>query len=349
MKTLSDKLKINWSSDEINRLRKLRRHMLGLSLLMAVLLSIGSTVGFAQVDTGSIQGQVEDGSHAVIPNASVVLKSENTGVAQSTKSDAQGEFTFSPVRIGVYTLTVTASGFQKSVSQHIQLEVQQQLRVPVVLQPGSNEQTVEVTADDIPLLQTQNASVGQTVDAAQINSLPLNGRNYYFLAQTAAGVTTAQNGSRGEDQNGRFVANGVRATQNDYLLDEIDNNSAIISVQNGKDYVIQTPVDALADFKIQTNDYNAEFGRAAGAVLNATVKSGTNSFHGDVWEFLRNDVLDANDYFQNQAGLKRPPFRRNQYGFTLGGPVWLSQTRQASVGSLPLWILRMIRDRYSLL
>ena len=323
MKTLSSDSKSECGKDEINPSRKLPSQVLRLFLLMAVLLSVGSAVGYAQVDTGSIQGQVEDGSQAVIPNASVVLKSENTGVTQSTKSDAQGEFTFSPVRIGVYTLTVTASGFQKSVSQHIQLEVQQQLRVPVVLQPGSNEQTVEVTAEDIPLLQTQNASVGQTVDAAQINSLPLNGRNYYFLAQTAAGVTTAQNGSRGEDQNGRFVANGVRATQNDYLLDEIDNNSAIISVQNGKDYVIQTPVDALADFKIQTNDYNAEFGRAAGAVLNATVKSGTNSLHGDVWEFLRNDVLDANDYFQNQAGLKRPPFRRNQYGFTLGGPVWL--------------------------
>ena len=151
-------------------------------------------------------------------------------------------------------------------------------------------------------------------------TLPLNGRNYYFLAQLAAGVTFGQAGTRNEDLNGRFTANGLRATQNDYLLDGIDNNSSIISVQNGKDYVIQNPIDALSEFKIQTNNYNAEFGRAAGAVLNATVKSGTNELHGDVWEFIRNDVLDANDYFLNHAGKGRPEFQRNQFGFTLGRP-----------------------------
>lgn len=189
--------------------------------------------------------------------------------------------------------------------------------------PGSAQETVIVSSSSIPLLETQNASVGQVINSQQINSLPLNGRNYYFLAQTAAGVTFAQKGSRGENGNGRFVANGVRATQNDYLLDEIDNNSSIVSSQNGKDFVIQTPVDALADFKIQTNNYNAEFGRAAGAVLNATVKSGTNQLHGDAWEFLRNDVLDANDYFFKP---RRPATRRLE-----AESVWLHARRSCDL------------------
>lgn len=291
----------------------------GLALL-AILVGCG-VAAHAQVDTGSIRGQLEDATGAVIPNALVTLRNENTGVTASMHTDAQGDFSFSPVRVGVYTITAEMQGFQREVQQHIRVDVQQQLTIPITLQTGSMQESVEVTANQSPLLEAQNASVGQGVSAEQINNLPLNGRNYYFLAQTAAGVTFAQQGSRGENGNGRFVANGIRATQNDYLLDEIDNNSAIMSSQNGKDYVIQTPVDALADFKIQTNNYNAEFGRAAGAVLNATVKSGTNQLHGDAWEFLRNDVLDANDYFLNRAGKKRPAFRRNQFGFTLGGPV----------------------------
>jgi hypothetical protein len=291
------------------------------SLALLALLIVFAVGARAQVDTGSVQGQVADATGAVIPSALVTLRNENTGVAASMHTDAKGEFSFSPVRVGVYTISAEMLGFRSEKQQHVQVDVQQQLSVSLTLQPGSAQESVEVTAAVSPLLETQNASVGQTVSSQQINNLPLNGRNYYFLAQTAAGVTFAQNGTRGENNNGRFVANGLRATQNDYLLDEIDNNSSIVSVQNGKDFVIQTPVDALGDFKIQTDNYNAEFGRAAGAVLNATVKSGTNQLHGDVWEFLRNDVLDANDYFLNQGGSPRPVFRRNQFGFTLGGPV----------------------------
>lgn len=267
-------------------------------LLLAVCMSF-AIPGMAQVDTGAVEGTVADTTGAVVPGAVVTLLNEDTGVKTVGRTDAKGEFSFSPVRIGLYTVSVEMPGFKREVQQHIRVEVQQQLSLPLTLQPGSAQESVDVTADSVPLLQTQNSSVGQDVGAEQINNLPLNGRNYTFLAQTAAGVTFAQNGSRGENTNGRFVANGVRATQNDYLLDEIDNNSSIISIQNGKDYVILPAVDALADFDIQTNNYNAQFGRAAGAVLNATVKSGTNQIHGDVWEFIRNDVLDANDYFLN--------------------------------------------------
>lgn len=277
----------------------------------------------AQVDTGSISGQVLDSTGAVIPDAQVTLQNENTGVKAVMHTDTSGNYNFSPVRIGVYTIAAEMHGFRGESRQHIHVEVQQQLSVQFNLQPGSAEESIEVSAESIPLIETQNASVGQAIGSQQINNLPLNGRNYYFLAQTVAGVTFAQKGSRGENGNGRFVANGIRATQNNYLLDEIDNNSSIVSRQNGKDFVIQTSVDALADFKVQTNNYSAQFGRAAGAVLNATVKSGTNQLHGDAWEFLRNDVLDGNDYFNNKAGVPRPAFRRNQFGLAVGGPIWI--------------------------
>lgn len=286
-----------------------------LALLCLVTLGAG-----AQVDAGSVQGQVTDGTGAVLPNAVVTLTNEETNVSQSTHSDGNGNYSFAPVRIGIYTIFAEMTGFQREERQHVRVDIQQQLSVSFSLKTGAVQQSVVVTSG-APLLQTQNASVGQVVGAQQINDLPLNGRNYLFLAQTAAGVTFGQKDSRGEDNNGRFTANGVRATQNNYLLDEIDNNSSIISAQNGKDYVILTPVDALSEFKIQTNNYDAEFGRAAGAVLNATVKSGTNQLHGDLWNFLRNDALDANDYFLNHAGKGRPEYHRNQFGFTLGGPV----------------------------
>jgi hypothetical protein len=291
-------------------------------LLALVFFWRGTPPANAQADAGSIQGQVVDGSGAVLPGALITLRNEGTGVTETTHSNDRGEFGFSPVRVGVYSVTAEMSGFAREQQEHVRVDIQQQVSIPFSLKAGGVQQTVEVTSA-APLLQTQNASVGQVVSGQQINDLPLNGRNYLFLAQTASGVTFGQKDSRGEDVNGRFTANGVRATQNDFLLDEIDNNSSIISAQNGKDYVILTPVDALSEFKIQTNNYDAEFGRAAGAVINATVKSGTNQLHGDVWEFLRNDALDANDYFLNQAHKARPEFRRNQFGFTLGGPVVL--------------------------
>jgi hypothetical protein len=287
---------------------------------LAILFVFATPSSSAQVDAGSITGTVTDISGADIPGVKVDLLNENTGVTASTITDGGGNYTFAPVRIGTYTVTLQGTGFNTQKVQHLLVNIQQQIALPVTLALQTQNTNVEVTTEG-ELLQTQNGSVGQVLQQEQINNLPLNGRNYFFLAQLAPGVTYGQADSRGENQNGRFIANGQRATQNNYLLDGIDNNSSIISLQNGKDFVIQTPVDALSEFKIQTNSYSAQFGRAAGAVLNATVKSGTNQLHGDVWQFLRNEAFDANDYFLNQRGIRRPKFRRNQFGFTLGGPV----------------------------
>lgn len=292
-------------------------------LLVAGFIILGMLAGspaFAQVDMGSLQGTVLDSSGAVIPNAKVSLTSQATNLTVTTKSNASGVYIFTPIRIGQYTVTAEAPGFAKTVQSNLTVNVQQQLVVNLTLKPGAVTQTVEVTGAP-PALQTQDASVGQVVNSRSVNNLPLNGRNFTFLAQIVAGVNTPQADTRGNAATGAFSANGERPAQNDYLLDGIDNNSNTIDYLNGTNFVVLPPVDAVQEFKVQTSNYSAQIGRAGGAVLNATIKSGTNQIHGDVWEFLRNDKLDAADFFENAGGVKKGEYRQNQFGFTIGGPV----------------------------
>jgi hypothetical protein len=200
------------------------------------------------------------------------------------------------------------------------VNVGQDVVVDFTLKPGSVSETVEVQSS-IPVLETQDASVGQVIDSRNVDNLPLNGRNFTFLAQLAAGVNTPQADTRGNAASGAFAANGNRPAQNNYLLDGIDNNSDTVDFLNGTNYVVLPPVDAVEEFKVQTSDFSAEFGRSGAAVLNATIKSGTNEFHGAAWEFFRNDKLDAADFFENAGGIKKGELRQNQFGFTAGGPV----------------------------
>src|SRR5213080_477123 len=271
---------------------------------------------YAQVDTGAILGTVKDQSGAVVPGAKVTLTNEGTSFSVSTTTGADGGYTFTPVKIGTYTVDAEFQGFQKASHPHVTVNVQQQVVVDFTLQPGQVTQTVEVTAE-VPLLQTQNASIGQVVGSREVNDLPLNGRNFTFLAQLTSGVAAGQPEGRGLNASGSFTANGTRPAQNNYLLDGIDNNIDVVDFLNGTAFVVLPSVDAIQEFKVQTSDYSAEIGRAGGAVLNATIKSGTNQLHGDVWEFLRNDKLDARDFFETS----RSEFRQNQFGATIGGPV----------------------------
>jgi hypothetical protein len=292
-------------------------------LITAVFLC--SVTLLAQVDTGSISGTVSDPSGAVVKGANVRLLNEGTGAELTTTASDAGVYTFSPVRIGSYTLSVTAPGFQ-TIRQHVTVNVGAAVLANFMLKPGSISETVEVTSTT-PQLQTQDASVGQVVDARNVNNLPLNGRNFTFLAQTVAGVNTPQADTRGNAASGAFAANGNRPAQNNYMLDGIDNNSDTVDFLNGTNFVVLPPVDAVQEFKVQTTDFSAEYGRSGAAVLNATIKSGTNSFHGTVWEFFRNDKLDAADFFerkQNSSGVlqtSKGELRQNQYGFSVGGPV----------------------------
>jgi Carboxypeptidase regulatory-like domain len=291
--------------------------------LVAGLIVCGILAGpqlFAQVDTGTIEGTIVDESGAVVPQAKVSITNEGTNFTITTTSSGTGTYIFTPIRIGEYTVTAEAPGFSKALLSHQSLNVQQQLVVNLTLKPGSVTQTIEVTGAPAAL-QTTNASVGQVVGARSVDNLPLNGRNFTFLAQIVAGVNTPQADTRGNAATGAFSANGQRPAQNDYLLDGIDNNSNTIDFLNGTNFVVLPPIDAVQEFKVQTSNYSAEIGRAGGAVLNATIKSGTNHLHGNVWEFLRNDKFDAANFFENSGGIRKGKFRQNQFGFTIGGPV----------------------------
>jgi hypothetical protein len=278
-----------------------------------------------QVDTGSISGTVRDTSGSVIPGVKVTLTNQGTGQSISTTTKSVGEYTFSPVRIGHYSLAAEMTGFEKIQQNSVTVDVQQKVQVDLLMTLGKANETVTVDAAP-PALQTQDASVGQVIGQQAINDLPLNGRNYTFLAQLAAGVNQGQQDTRGLGSSGAFSANGLRPAQNNYLLDGIDNNSNLVDFLNGTNYAVLPPVDAIQEFKVATNDYSADTGRSAGAVLNATIKSGTNQFHGAAWEFFRNDALDAANYFENANGLPKGRFQQNQFGATLGGPIIHNKT-----------------------
>ena len=273
----------------------------------------------AQVDTGAIVGTVQDSSGANIPDATVTVTEEATGRKEATQTGPDGSFILSPLKLGAYTLTAEKQGFKTTTQSHIQVTIQARLEINPKLEIGSISQNVQVTSSG-PILDTQSSSLQQLVGERAIDKLPLNGRNAVFLAQLSPGVTIAQNDSRGLQASGSFTANGSRRTQNDYLLDGMDDNVQVADLVNQSQFVVLPPPDALREFTVQTNDYSAEFGHSAGAVLNLTTKSGSNAFHGDLWEFLRNDYFDAKDYFVLPT-QRKPEFRQNQFGATFGGPL----------------------------
>ena len=291
-----------------------------LSAVAAVCLA--ATAAFAQVDTGSILGTVKDTSGAVLSGAKVTLVHEGEALSLSAVTRSDGTYIFTPIKIGEYSVTVEYVGFGKAVRRGIKLNIQQQAVVDFALAPGDLVEAVEVTAD-APLLETQTGTVGQIVTGDTIKNLPLNGRDYTFLARLSTGVVPPHQGARAPLQ---FSANGIKPSQNNYMLDGIDNNNSNVDFLSGVAYVIKPPVDAIAEFKILTSSFNAEYGRAGGAVLNATLKSGSNEFHGSAWEFHRNDGLNANNFFANRAGVPKGEYRSNQFGFTAGGPVIRGKT-----------------------
>src|SRR5579864_1947963 len=274
----------------------------------------------AQVDTGSITGTVTDPSGAVVSGAKVTLTNEGTAAALAVTTGSDGSYTFSPVKIGSYKIEATAQGFKTITQSNIVVNVSANVLVNLKLQTGSVTETVEVTSS-VPVLQTQDASVGQVMDSRNVNNLPLNGRNFTFLAQLSAGVNTPQADTRGNAASGAFAANGNRPAQNNYMLDGVDNNSDTVDFLNGTNYVVLPPVDAIQEFKVATSGFSAEYGRSGAAVLNATIKSGSNEFHGSGWEFFRNDKLDAADYFEDANKIPKGELRQNQFGATFGGPV----------------------------
>jgi len=304
--------------------RSLRFRVQTTKLLFLTMLILVPSVLRAQIDTGSIVGVVRDPSGAAIAGATVTLKSDATGVTRIVSTNEDGGYQFAAIIPGTYSVQATAQNFESAISTHIEIDVQSRPAIDFELKVGQSTQVVEVSSAT-PVLLTETADVGGVVQSEQINDLPLNGRRYSDLALLEAGIQRNQVNTNNTAPD-RFSSNGNLETQNYFSLDGIDNNSGSTNLQESSVQVIQPPPDALQEFRIQTRTYSAEFGTAAGAVVNATIKSGTNQFHGDAWEFLRNSVLDANDYFANQQGVKRGRFSQNQYGATIGGPVFKNKT-----------------------
>src|SRR5438045_4436568 len=274
----------------------------------------------AQVDTGSVFGTVSDASGAPIRGAKVTLTNEGTAAVLSTMTGADGIYKFTPVKIGNYKISASFQGFQTITQTGVEVNVGADVVVNFALKPGQVTEIVEVSAAP-PVLETQNGSVGQVVDSKSVNELPLNGRNFTFLAQLVAGVNTPQADTRGNASTGAFAANGLRPAQNNYLLDGIDNNSDTVDFLNGTNFVVLPPVDAIEEFKVETSGFSAQYGRSGAAVLNATIKSGTNEMHGAAWEFFRNDHLDAANFFENADKIKKGALHQNQFGVAAGGPI----------------------------
>ena len=293
---------------------------LGQIAVFTLLVGFAGT-GWAQKDTGGIAGSVRDASGALIAGARVTVTDVDRGARTGTMTNAEGEFLVSPLKVGRYSIAVEKEGFKKAIAGPVQVDVQERPAVDFVLQVGSQTEVVTVTSE-APLLETQNSDLGQVIDSRRVSALPLNGRNFAQLALLGAGIAPSEPGSRVQTSYG-FSSNGARSLQNNFLLDGVDNNANLGDVLNGSAFVIQPSVDAIGEFKVQTNAYSAEFGRGNGAVLNAVIKSGTNQLHGDVYEFFRNDKLDARNAF-DQFG--RQPYKQNQFGATLGGPIIKGRT-----------------------
>jgi len=301
---------------------RLERSLRGL-LASGFLFTTLGQLGLAQIDTGAIVGVVRDPSAAAIPQASVQVTNMATNVVFETETNTSGQYQFTALIPGRYAVKVTAKGFQAAQQDNISIDVQSRAAADFTLQVGQSTEVVQVTSAS-PLLQTESADVGGVVQSKQISDLPLNGRRYSDLTLLEAGMT--KNYSVSNYAADRYNSNGNWDTQNYFSLDGVDNNSGSENIQEGTVQVIQPPPDALQEFRVQTRTYSAEFGTSAGAVVNASLKSGTNEVHGNVWEFLRNSDTDANLFFNNVNGVRRPHYVQNQFGGTIGGPIKKNRT-----------------------
>jgi hypothetical protein len=294
------------------------------SLLIAT--SLAASLA-AQAVTGTILGTVTDSTGALMPGATVTLRNTNTGLKRTVVTDAAGEYTVPSVPTGKYTLTAELPGFKTVSVPDIDLGVDQHVRINARLEVGAVEESVTVTGAS-PIVQTSSSELGTTVQQQQIETLPLNGRNFVNLTRTVPGVVRGIPGANIDGAgslawraSSSFSANGQRPRDNNYMLDGVDNNETWLQT-----VVLFPSVDALDEFKLQTSTYSAEFGRSLGGVVNLQIKSGTNVRHGSGFEFLRNDAFDANNFFNNRAGRPKPDFGQHQFGGTTGGPIVTDKT-----------------------
>src|SRR5262245_29585884 len=293
----------------LNRLKVYR------AILLAVTLPVVAATALGQ--TAQVTGRVTDASGAVMPGAQVILINQANSFKRETVTNEEGYYTVPLLQPGDYEVRVRKGGFKPVIRSGVTLNVEQVARLDFALETGVLTDTVNITSD-APILNSETSSVGQVVDNKTVVTLPLNGRNYSQLAVLAPGATPNP-GSRTADG---FSLNGNRLFQNSFQVDGADNNNYIFGVVTNSTQALRPSVDAIQEFKIETANYSAEYGRAAGGVISVAIKSGTNQFHGSAFEFLRNDAFDASDFFANRNNLRKSPLRYNQFGGAVGGPVW---------------------------
>ncbi len=290
-------------------------------LLIFLALIAMSSVALAQRDLGTITGTITDASGAAVPNAKITITENATGVSYETVSNATGTYTRPALTPGTYTVTASAAGFQKSQQGGIIVTPGEPIGVSLALKVGNASETVEVTAA-APLLQTESPALAQNLTSAQVSELPLGGQRVFtYLARLTPAVVPAENGAR-DSNGGGFSANGIRSTgENNFLLNGVDNNVNVIDFINQTSFVIGPSVEAIGDMQVITNGASAEYGRAAGGILDLTLKSGTNQFHGVLFEVLQNTDLDANSWSNNKNNVARNPIKQNQFGGAAGAPI----------------------------
>ncbi len=293
------------------------------SIWMAIILLLcGSLAAFAQ--TAQITGRVTDATGAVISGVEIVVKSVATGGIRSTLTNEVGYYAVPLLQPGLYEVTARHQGFRAVTQSGVSLAVDQRAEIGFTLEVGTISERIEVRSTSLQL-NTVEASQGQVIENQRIVELPLNGRNYLELALLSPGTAQPAPGSR----LGGFSSGGQRISQNNYLLDGVDNNSIELAAAGRRAEMVQPSIDALQEFKVQTNAYSAEYGRGMGSVVNVTIKSGSNELHGTAFEFLRNEKLDAMNFFTPQ-GAKKPTFKRNQFGFSVGGPILIPKLYKGS-------------------
>jgi hypothetical protein len=308
------------------------------ALIGFVLMLLGQpapTLG--QASTGAIVGTVRDASGAVLPGVSVIIRNEGTNSARDVITTGSGDYSAPLLSPGSYEVSADLAGFAKKVVRHIQLEVNQTVRMDFALTVASVQESVEV-AGSAPLIQTDTSSTGQVVGQVQIANLPLNERNFVNFAYLAPGVQIDAENTLVSSQGLALSANGARQISNNFLLDGIDNNDLVIN-----QYSTLPSVDAIQEFKVQTGTYSAEYGRSSGAQINVALKSGTNTFHGTAYEYLRNRHLDAKNAFDPPGEI--PRLDRSQFGGSVGGP--LRHDKTFFFGSLEYLILRQADTRFA--
>ncbi|MDE3104400.1 MAG: TonB-dependent receptor [Acidobacteriota bacterium] len=277
----------------------------------------------AQVNTGNLSGLVTDSSGAVVRNASITATAADTGYSRTVQTGTDGEYILPDLPIGEYTVTVTASGFS-TIKQAATVNVGSHLRRDFHVKVGATTDTVEVVAPGSGLSR-DDASISTVITSDVIASTPLFLRNWDDLLRTVPGVQinryTNQSGATSAGRTGDFNVNGVHTLQNNFILDGIDNNTFSENVQELSTEAAHPSVDVIAEFNAITNPYSAEYGRAPGAVVSVNTRSGTNQFHGTLYEFVRNQYFDAFDYFSKQSQAKKSEDNQNQFGGSIGGPV----------------------------